>query len=249
MARRIRAAGWAVYLRRVDEPLPALPPVDPAAARADPSAFTPEMLASLLVEGDDELAAWALREAMTDASRAVVFDDLLAGAMALVGERWGSGQWSVAEEHRASLTALRALERIRPDTGTAGRIGPVAVLGAVPGERHMIGLACLAQVLEEDGWTVADLGADLPASDLALYVARNEAALVAITASLTVPFESVVASVEAVRAARPRLPVILGGALATRAGVASTLGIPWAGTSLAEAQKVADRLATEGDSA
>jgi MerR family transcriptional regulator, light-induced transcriptional regulator len=236
-----------VYLPAVDESPPTLPPVDPGTARLDPGAFSPEMLASLLVEGDDELAAWALRQAMTDAPRAAVFDGLLAGAMALVGRRWESGQWSVAEEHRASLTVLRALERIRPATGPSTRIGPLAVLGSVAGERHMIGLVCLAQVLEEDGWSIADLGADLPASDLATFVARNDASLVALSASLTVPLESVIASIEAVRAARPSLPIILGGAAATRPGIASTLGITWAGTSIAEARQVAGSIESGGD--
>jgi MerR family transcriptional regulator, light-induced transcriptional regulator len=229
--------------------MPTLPPVDPAAASLDPATFSPEMLASLLVEGDDELAAWALREAMAASPRADVFDGLLAGAMDLVGRRWEAGQWSVAEEHRASLTVLRALERIRPDVGPESRVGPLAVLAAVAGEHHMIGLVCLGQVLEEDGWTVADLGADLPASDLARYVARNEAVVVAIGASLTVELESVVASIEAVRSTRPRLPIILGGALAARPGIASTLGITWAGTSLAQARVVADRLLHEGGAA
>jgi methanogenic corrinoid protein MtbC1 len=234
-----------MYLRQVDES-PTLPPAGPQAARIDTGAFTPEMLASLLVEGDDELAAWALRQAMTDAPRAAVCDGLLSGAMALIGRRWESGQWSVAEEHRASLTVLRALERIRPETGPEARIGPLAVLAAVPGERHVIGLVCLGQVLVEDGWSIADLGADVPASDLARYVARNDAALVALTASLSAPPESVVASIEAVHAARPSLPIILGGALAARPGIASTLGVAWAGTSLAEARPEAARLLDAG---
>jgi methanogenic corrinoid protein MtbC1 len=32
--------------------------------------------------------------------------------------------------------------------------------------QHMIGLVCLEQVLAEAGWTVANLGADLPSTDL-----------------------------------------------------------------------------------
>ncbi len=43
--------------------LPFLPPVDPArgADAPPPTTVTPEMLASLLADGDDELAAWTLR--------------------------------------------------------------------------------------------------------------------------------------------------------------------------------------------
>ena len=97
--------------------LPFLPPVDPARAgrAAPPTTLTPEMLASLLADGDDELAAWALRGALAERRRAEVFDGLLRDAMTLIGERWAEGRWTVAEEHLASQTVVRALDRIREE--------------------------------------------------------------------------------------------------------------------------------------
>ena len=187
-----------------DDRPPRLPPVRPEAADVGPgSSLSPEFLASLLVEGDDELVAWALRHALEERSRAEVFDDLLVGAMALIGQRWADGQWGVAEEHLASQTIVRALDRIRPEQGPEARIGPVAVLAGVAGERHMIGLICLDQVLREDGWSVANLGADVPAGDLARYVARNEATLVALSASDPDRLETLIDTIAAVRAVRP----------------------------------------------
>jgi methanogenic corrinoid protein MtbC1 len=224
---------------------PRLPPVEPDAADVPAGSLSPELLASLLVEGDDELAAWTLRHALAERSRAEVFDDLLASAMALVGQRWETGQWGIAEEHLASQTILRALDRIRPDLGPEGRIGPLAVLTGVAGEHHMIGLACLGQVLQELGWTVATLGADVPAADLAQYVARNEAVLVALSATESGRLEALVDTIATVRAARPDLPILLGGRLASRPGIAETLGIDWAGTSLVAAARVAGEIAAE----
>ncbi len=227
--------------------MPKLPPVEPAASgRTLGDALSPELLASLLADGDDELAAWALRQAMTEASRVDVYGSLLADAMHLVGERWESGQWSVAEEHLASQTLLRALERIRPDLGPESRIGPLAVLAAVAGEHHMIGLVLLDHVLRERGWTVANLGADVPAADLGRFVERNEARLVAITASDPARIGVVNATVAAVReassAARPArsVPILLGGRLASQPGVADAIGVDWSGASLADATRYAD---------
>jgi methanogenic corrinoid protein MtbC1 len=134
--------------------------------------MTPELLAGLLADGDDELAAWVLSNALREQSRAEVFDGLLRDAMRLVGERWREGRWTIAEEHLASQTITRALERIRAPQGPEGRVGPLAVLAGVAGEHHGIGLACLDQVLREVGWTVANLGADVPASDLARFLGR-----------------------------------------------------------------------------
>lgn len=199
-----------------------LPPVDPSAATDVPSAsLSPELLAGLLADGDDELAAWTLRHALDESTRAEVFDGILREAMALVGERWRSGQWTVAEEHLASRTLLRTLERIRPDVGPEGRIGPLAVLAGVAGEQHWIGLVCLEQVLIEDGWTVANLGADLPAADLGAFVARNEVSLVALSATDTSRVGPLADGVRAVRAASTAtpIPVLVGGRIADHPGI------------------------------
>lgn len=226
-----------------DVPLPPLPRVDPAAAGPLPGeTLSPELLAGLLADGDDELAAWTLSQALTGASRAEVFDGLLADAMRLVGERWRSGRWSVAEEHLASQTLLRALDRIRPDLGPEGRIGPLAVLAGVAGEHHMIGLVCLDQVLRERGWTVADLGADVPAPDLARFLARNEARLVAITASDPARTGATAEAITAARAAASQIVVMLGGGLADVPGIADTVGADWSGRRLTEAVRFADSI-------
>lgn len=213
-----------------------LPPVDPArAAEVPASSLTPELLAGLLADGDDELAAWTLRHAMDESSRVDVYDGLLRDAMALVGERWRTGRWSVAEEHLASRTLLRTLERLRPDLGPEGRIGPPAVLANVAGEHHMIGLVCLEQVLAEDGWTVANLGADLPTADLHAFATRNEAALVCLSAMDAGRVGALADAVAAVKAANPRVPVLVGGGITSVVGLAATVGADGTARSLAEA--------------
>jgi methanogenic corrinoid protein MtbC1 len=89
---------------------PALPPVDPAADdEGIDRAYSPELLAGLLVDGDDDLAAWTIEHALADAPRAEVYDGLVTEAMRIVGERWRSGEWSVADDHLASQPLLRTL--------------------------------------------------------------------------------------------------------------------------------------------
>lgn len=227
----------------MSERLPFLPPVDPAQAgrSVPPTTLTAEMLASLLADGDDELAAWALRGALAERRRAEIFDGVLRDAMALIGQRWAEGRWTVAEEHLASQTIVRALDRIREESGPAGRVGPLAVLAGVTGEHHGIGLACLEQVLREDGWTVANLGPDVPAADLARFLARNEAALVALTAALPDRLDALRETVAAARAVRPDdpLPVMIGGAIASDSTVLADLDVDWTGTSLVDASRFA----------
>jgi methanogenic corrinoid protein MtbC1 len=224
-----------------DDAPPPLPPVDPAAAdRLPGETVTPELLASLLADGDDDLAAWVLEQALLEDDRVTVYDGLLTDAMHLVGERWASGQWSVADEHLASQTLLRALDRVRPQPGPEWRIGPLAVLAGVAGEQHMLGLVCLSHVLTERGWTVSNLGADVPASDLVKFLARHEARLLALTASDAARLDAVAEAVSIARSVRPRVAIILGGRLASDPTVIGDLDIDAAEVTLGAATRFAD---------
>ncbi len=213
-----------------------LPPVDPSEADDVPAAsLSPELLAGLLADGDDELAAWTLQHAMEESSRAAVYDGILRDAMTLVGENWSTGRWSVAEEHLASRTMLRTLDRMRPELGPESRVGPLAVLAGVAGEQHMIGLVCLEHILAEDGWTVANLGADVPAADLGTFVARNEIAIVCLSALDRARVGALADSVKAAKDANAGIPVIVGGQIAAVPGLAATVGADGVAHSLAEA--------------
>ena len=229
------------------EDVPSLPSVDPVvAAHVPASSLTPELLASLLADGDDELAAWAIEHALEERARAEVFDSLVADAMRLVGQRWRAGEWSVADEHWASQTLVRALDRVRPEIGPEGRVGPLAVVAAPAGEQHAIALVCLEQCLHEGGWQVANLGADTPSEDLARFVADHQPQCIALTASHSDRLPALAAAIAAVRrASEERVPILLGGSIAARSGVAASLDVDWAGTRLADALAFAHSIAPE----
>jgi len=212
--------------------------------------ITPELIASLLADGDDDLAAWALGEALAASPRAVVFDELVQPALRLVGANWESGRWTVADEHLASRALDDALARIRPAASPESRIGPVAVLAAPKGEQHAAGLVCLAQVLEEDGWTVENLGPNLPHDDLVRFVAGRTVDLVALSISRAAALPALRRSVNAIRRAglsESVLPIIVGGR-----GTADLDhpidGGQVAGASLVEAQRFARTVAARASS-
>jgi methanogenic corrinoid protein MtbC1 len=219
-----------------------LPPVDPSSLEVPANALSPELLAGLLADGDDELAAWTLRNALAEQPRVVVFDGLLRDAMTLVGMRWQTGQWTIAEEHLASRTLLRALEQVRPPMRPELRVGPMAVLAGAAGEQHMIGLVCLEQILAEAGWTVANLGADLPSTDLGQFVRRNDVTLVALSANSPERASSIADSILAVRVAAGdrRIPVLLGGGITQEPGILAATDADAVAPSLADALAFAE---------
>ncbi len=175
---------------------------------------TPEFVAALLADGDDDMAAWVIGEALAERSRADVFDGLVRPAMEIVGSRWSDGTWSISHEHLASVSLVAALARLRPGEPAATRVGPSAVLATPEGEQHVSGLVCLAQILEERGWHVENLGANVPAEDLRRFVAARLPDLVALsigTRDRLPALRQAIAGIRAVDAPVGPIPLIVGG--------------------------------------
>lgn len=217
---------------------PRLPPVDLGRARVAPEDITPEVLAGFLTDGDEPVVRWALTAALRGRDRAAVYDELVRRAMELIGERWASGRWTVSEEHLATVTLLRTLAAVEPRDEIRLRAAPLAVLAGVAGEQHALGLTLLAHLLEEAGWSVANLGPNVPPDDLVRYVAKSEARLVGLTAAHPERLEALRSAIAALRAL-PVTPVVMVGGLVTRKIETGSLRVDWAGTSLTEAARFA----------
>ena len=80
-----------------------------------------------------------------------------------VGDLWALGTIPIAAEHLASEVVLHALKGgLRMSRGS----GPLVVCGCLPGERHEWGFLATLAVIQEDGWRVHYLGADLPVQEV-----------------------------------------------------------------------------------
>jgi len=224
--------------------MPVLPPIDPASVVVRGDDVSAEAFAGFLADGDEELALWALQIALGDTPRAQVYDTFVREAMAVVGERWQSGRWTISEEHLASRTLTRVLVSVAPAEGRAERIAPVAVLAGAAGEEHALGLLLLAHVLRESGFAVADLGPNVPADDLVRFVTKFGAQLVALTAAKTERAEALRDTVAALKAL-PVAPVVVVGGRIAETPAPSITGADWMGTSLREMARFAATLLPE----
>ncbi len=80
-----------------------------------------------------------------------------------VGDLWALGKIPIAAEHVASEVVLHALKGgLRLSRGT----GPLVVGACLAGERHEWGFLATLAVIQEDGWRVHYLGADLPVQEV-----------------------------------------------------------------------------------
>jgi len=146
---------------------------------------------------------------------AVLYQRVIAPAMHELGRLWEEEAITVADEHLATglthrvLAALRPPELLDQERLAPGR--PRAILAAVQGEQHALGLRMAADLIEDSGYQVAYLGADVPTDALLDAVRNLSPDLLVLSATMpesTLRLEDVV---EAVRDQRPRLPLLLGG--------------------------------------
>jgi excisionase family DNA binding protein len=112
----------------------------------------------------------------------------LRGFMVEIGETWRAGRLRVGEEHMATEAIVEALFRIRayfqdrqvPPLGL-DEAPPIAVVGSMEGDRHNIGSLCARLLLEQNGWDVYYLGADVPVEDFSAIQKAHSADLVCIS--------------------------------------------------------------------
>jgi MerR family transcriptional regulator, light-induced transcriptional regulator len=169
-----------------------------------------------LFAGDPEAAERAVREAMDAGLTAAEIDvELIAPALFMVGDKWATGEISVADEHLASEIALRVLalqrERIRAQRRRRGRR---VLLLAPQGERHVIGLNMACDLLYAAGYDTRMLGADVPLTDIAPAVSRLAPDVIALTATMPDSAERLDAAIDylSTGGAARHIPVVLGGA-------------------------------------
>src|SRR5215207_9709098 len=82
-----------------------------------------------------------------------------------LGERWETGEISVAQEHFASNRLRGRLRGLAQGWGQGQ--GPGALLACLPGEQHELGLLVFGVTLHRRGWRITYLGTDSPIGPVA----------------------------------------------------------------------------------
>lgn len=130
-------------------------------------------------------ASILLRAYLEGVELARVFDESVSVAMWRIGKLWHSGDLSVADEHLATRTAVRALESL----STSVRRRYVmeerqAICCATEDEFHEIPALCAQVLLESEGWGVKNFGPNTPFFALTDAVRKYRPALVCVSTTL-----------------------------------------------------------------
>lgn len=145
-----------------------------------------------------------------------LYQQVVTPAMYEVGRLWEAGAITVADEHLATalthrvLAALRAPQPFKQGFASDSR-EPCALLAAVQGEQHALGLRMAADLLESAGYRVAYLGADVPTNAVLQAVEAFTPDLVGLSATMPESTQHLEDIVAVMRTEHPRLPLLLGG--------------------------------------
>lgn len=129
---------------------------------------------------DEPRAQAALDRLLMRLSPTTVLRDVVLPYLHDLGERWGQGTVSVAQEHFASNLLRGRLAGLA--LGWGGGAGPRALLACPPGELHDIPLMIFGIALNRAGWRVTYLGSNTPLSDLRQAVEVTQPDLVVLAA-------------------------------------------------------------------
>ncbi|MFC1874254.1 B12-binding domain-containing protein [Chloroflexota bacterium] len=133
----------------------------------------------------------------------------------LVGERFSDGKYFLTEliysgEILKEITKI-VMPGLKKDVQVE-RLGKV-IIGTVAGDIHDIGKDIVVFMLDVSGFEVYDLGVDVPLQKFIEKIKETNAPIVALSGFLTLAFDSMKETVEAIKAAglRDKVKIMIGG--------------------------------------
>jgi corrinoid protein of di/trimethylamine methyltransferase len=133
------------------------------------------------------------------------------------GELWEQGEYFLPELVSAAQAMKSAMAVLQPEVGRSGsdlRLGKV-VIGTVQGDIHDIGKTLVGILLAANGFSVSDEGVDVPVARFVERARELDADLVCASALLTTTMSRQRELVAALREAKLRARVMVGGAPVT----------------------------------
>lgn len=136
-------------------------------------------------------------------------------AMVVVGQRFEKYEYFIPDLIYSGEISRQIGEMVKPKlvkAADARRLGKV-IMGTVAGDIHDIGKDIVVFMLDVNGFEVYDLGVDVPAPRFVDKIKETGAGIVGLSGFLTLAFDSMKQTVEAIKAAglRDSVKIMIGG--------------------------------------
>ncbi|MEQ8253872.1 MAG: cobalamin-dependent protein, partial [Smithellaceae bacterium] len=168
-------------------------------------------------------------------------DKVMIPAIVRVGNLYEKKIYFLPQLMASAETMKKALDYLEPylKKDAAGGKGKI-LMATVKGDIHDIGKNIVALLLRNYGYTVIDLGKDVPAEEIVRAAQKESPDVIGLSALMTTTMVKMKEVVDTARARGIKTPFILGGAVVTQAYAAS-IGAAFARDGV-EAIKVVEKL-------
>lgn len=167
--------------------------------------------------GKTKLIPGLVQEALDEGSAPGEILQAMVESMSVVGEKFSAGEIFVPEMLIAAKAMSKGVDVLRPLMAgdTSASLG-TCIIGTVAGDLHDIGKNLVSMMIESAGFTMVDLGVDVPAERFVEAVKENEnVTLVACSGLLTTTMPALKEAVQTIKASGLDVKVIVGGAPVT----------------------------------
>jgi trimethylamine corrinoid protein len=137
--------------------------------------------------------------------------------MQIVGQRFASEDYFIPDLVFSGEILKRVVQKLEPHLKSRKderpkRLGKV-IIGTVAGDIHDIGKDLVTFMLDVSGFEVLDLGIDVPVEKFVSTIKESGSSVVGLSGFLTLAFDSMKETVEAIKAAglRDQVKIMIGG--------------------------------------
>ncbi|TET15333.1 MAG: cobalamin-binding protein [Actinobacteria bacterium] len=177
-------------------------------------------LADSIIKGDNIKSKEIAQKLVGEGVSAVeILNDGLMPGMDVVGKKFKANEFYIPEVLIAARAMHAAMDIIKPllsesGTDTKGKI----IIGTVQGDLHDIGKNLVGMMLEGGGYTIIDLGVDIPSEKFVEEIKKNGVKLIGMSALLTTTMTGMKEVIDTLKADQETADtkVMVGGAPLTQ---------------------------------
>lgn len=172
-----------------------------------------------------------------------ILNEALLPAINEVGDLFDCGKYFLPQLISSAETMKKSIEYLEPLLKSEGEAVsmPTIVIATVKGDIHDIGKNLVALMLKNHGFSVLDLGKDVPREEIIKAAKENHAKIIALSALMTTTMQEMKNVIDLAKQEGLKAKVMIGGAVITQ-DYADEIGADGYSKDAADAVKLALRL-------
>lgn len=172
-----------------------------------------------------------------------ILNEALLPAIEEVGDLFDCGKYFLPQLIASAETMKKSIEYLEPLLKAEGEDSamPTIVIATVKGDIHDIGKNLVALMLKNHGFSVIDLGKDVPREEIIKAARENHAKIIALSALMTTTMQEMKNVIDLAKQEGLEAKVMIGGAVITQE-YADEIGADGYSKDAADAVKLAQKL-------